>query len=252
MSTIDRNRVNSALPRLRTCSLNRRGQTQVSDREHEIRSRRLVFETLLEQRRLTAAVIASEDNFFYLTGYRTPSWALPGRPMFLLIRPGSPPLAIVNAAESDRIEALAVDVEPLANTAPERGEETPEGLDFGATAVNQLLKLVGSGAALGLELGAQMIPTLAPAVLDRIRESSRASTDVSSLLWQLRLIKSDAEIAALRRSEDALEAATSRRCRRPHRRILGRPRPPVRRVKPFAPTTGRLRKTRLGDESRPG
>src|SRR5262249_38606454 len=154
-------------------------------REHEIRGRRLALETLLEQQRLTAAVIASEDNFFYLTGYRTPSWALPGRPMLLIIRPDSPPLAIVSAAESDRIEALAVDVEPLPYPAPERGEETPRELDFGTTAVNWLLKLLGTGAALGLELGAQMIPKLAPVALDRIRESSRASTDVSSLLWQL-------------------------------------------------------------------
>lgn len=93
-------------------------RTEIS--QEEVAHRRLRFEAELERRDVAAAVIATPENFHYLTGYRSPSWALQARPMLLVIRPGQNAVAIVNAAEADRLAELAAGIEALGYSEPAR------------------------------------------------------------------------------------------------------------------------------------
>src|SRR2546427_11505728 len=60
---------------------------------------------------LGAAIIASEGNFLYLSGYQTHSWANKARPLVLVCARGASPVAIVSAGEAEDIQMDAVSVE---------------------------------------------------------------------------------------------------------------------------------------------
>jgi Xaa-Pro dipeptidase len=174
----------------------------------DVRARRERFDAELERRGAQAAVIASPESFQYLTGYRSPTWAMKARPMALVVRPGEQALALVNAAEAERVAEAAIAVEPVAYRQPsvvvaDGGVE----LEFMASVADQLVGLLGGLGVrrVGLELESHVVPRLSAAALDRLRGAAEP-VDVSRALWTLRLRKSDYEVALLRRAADALAA----------------------------------------------
>lgn len=178
--------------------------------QDEIVRRRDSLEAELERRGLAAAVIATPENFHYLTGYRSPSWALQARPTFLVIRPRQSAVAIVNAAEADRLDELTRGVEAHAYGEPIRSaSETPALLDFAPAALAHLQAVLQPlGRSIGFELGSQMIARIAFSAIEDIRrELALETSDVNPLLWTLRLQKSEAERDALRASAAALTSA---------------------------------------------
>jgi Xaa-Pro aminopeptidase len=173
----------------------------------EAKARRHRLEEQLEIHGIAAAVIANEQNFQYLTGYRTPSWALRGRPIFLVIRPGRSPAAVVNAGEEERIAELVPGLEALSYQRPKlvRSDDSAI-LDFAPAAVDQLRELLRPlGSRIGFELGSQMTPRIAVTALEELRRDLGVDlADITHLLWRIRLIKSRSEVELIRRSAAAL------------------------------------------------
>jgi Xaa-Pro aminopeptidase len=173
----------------------------------EANARRLRLEEQLDRDGVTAAVIANKQNFHYLTGYRTPSWALRARPIFLVVRPGKRPAAVVNAGEAERIAEHIPDVEPVTYQAP--ASVTADGytiLDFAPSAIDRLQELLRPlGNRVGFELGSQMTPRIPYSALHQIQQDLDLDlSDITAKLWRLRLTKSTSEIDLIRRAAQAL------------------------------------------------
>ncbi|MEP7020969.1 MAG: Xaa-Pro peptidase family protein [Pseudonocardiales bacterium] len=158
--------------------------------EYEARVSR--FQTRLSDRGLGGAILTSEANFSYFTGYH--SFA-PGstycRSVFAFIPTVGAPVLLVHAfPEADaRRDCWFDDVRSY------------DDLSFAPVAqVASIAAALGiRDAGVGMELGAEHRIGLTGNEFDEVRHALRPSpiTDVGDILWDLRLIKSEAEIALL-------------------------------------------------------
>jgi Xaa-Pro dipeptidase len=153
---------------------------------------------------LDALWLTSEPNYTYLSGHQTGMFAIKSRPLsFLLPREGEPALVI---ARSHLPRAAAT------SWVPDR-----RGYDgFEAEAVALLAEVVRArglaGARIGAELGHEQRPGISPLGLEalRARLPEARLVDAAPLLWRLRVRKSAAERACLRRAGAATGQAYDR------------------------------------------
>lgn len=158
--------------------------------EYEARVSR--FQTRLSDRGLGGAILTSEANFSYFTGYHSfAPWSTYCRSVFAFIPTVGAPVLLVHAfphADARR-DCWFDDVRSY------------DDLSFAPVAqVASIAAELGiTDARVGMELGAEHRIGLTGNEFDEVRHALLPSpiTDVGDILWDLRLIKSEAEIALL-------------------------------------------------------
>ena len=150
--------------------------------------------SLMRSAGLDALFVTSESNFRYLSGHVTPFWVSKSRPLFFILPREAPPVLLVtqNQVGVARATSWVEDVRSWEGF-------VKEGVDLLVSTLQELRLARGRiGAELGFEqrLGLPFQDFLA---LQRQVPDARF-VDAADLFWQMRLIKSDAEIAYLRRS----------------------------------------------------
>lgn len=165
------------------------------------------YETRIEQaQRLMAAAgidtlfLASEAEIRYFTGFRTLFWQSPTRPWFVLIPASGRPLAIIPEIGAALMRRCGI--------AEIRSWSAPAPEDDGISLLVEALK---GAAVIGTPMGHETHLRLPLADLDKLRRQLSAEwRDATSIIRQLRMVKSEAEIACLRRitaiASDAFDA----------------------------------------------
>ena len=178
--------------------------TEFSSEEFENRIERA--RVLMTDLRLDAFVVTSEENVEYLAGFLTDSWVTPTRPFyFLLPRSGNPTAIIPQGGELTW--QLSSWVERIVTWPAPRPEN--EGVD---EVVSEFRRIQRRYGRFGIELGPESrIGMTLGDVLKLIEEIKPTDiADCSGLCRELRIIKSDAEIARIRRAceiaSDAFDA----------------------------------------------
>lgn len=161
-------------------------------KEFEDRWRRA--RTLMEESRLDALLITSENNYRYLGGHVTPFWVSKSRPMFFLLPLRKDPVLFVTAGQVTGVEATSWvrDVRSWEGF-------VREGVDL---VVETLQELGLANGRVGAELGHEQRLGLPFADFMRLQSlvPQAQFVDAADLLWRLRVVKSAAEIEYLRRS----------------------------------------------------
>jgi Xaa-Pro aminopeptidase len=150
---------------------------------------------------IDALFISSECNYRYLSGHVTPFWVSKSRPMFFLLPLSAAPILFVTNSQIPTVRATS----PVADVRAWEGFVGP-GIDLLEGALTELGLTAGR---IGAELGEEQRLGLPYAdfvdLQDRLPRS--AFVDAAELLWGLRVVKSPAEIAYLRRSAEIASAA---------------------------------------------
>ena len=161
-------------------------------KEFEDRWRR--SRTLMEESRLDALFVTSENNYRYLSGHVTPFWVSKSRPMFFLLPLRKDPILFMTAGQITAAEATSWvrDVRSWEGF-------VREGVDL---VVDSLRELGLAGGRVGAELGHEQRLGLPFADFMRLQSllPQAQFVDAADLLWRLRIVKSAAEIEYLRRS----------------------------------------------------
>ena len=143
---------------------------------------------------IDALLITSESNYRYLSGHVTPFWVSKSRPMFMLLPLHSEPILFVTNSQVPTVQATS----PVGRRARlgglrRAGDRPAGGRPERARAGGRPdRRRVGEEQRLGLPY-ADFVD-----LQDRLPRS--AFVDAAEALWDLRIIKSPAEIAYLRRS----------------------------------------------------
>ncbi len=178
----------------------------------DVMSRRDRLAVSMGRHSIDAAVIASEGNFLYLSGYQTHSWANKARPLVFVCARGAAPVAIVSAGEAESIHIDAVGVESRPYLDPRAVErEGYRELDFMMAASDVVIDVLSTlrPKRVGFELSSHFLPGLSIAALNYIRERLPRTqfSDVSPVLWALRRHKTPFEITKLRQAATVLGRA---------------------------------------------
>jgi Xaa-Pro aminopeptidase len=180
-----------------------------SEREKSVRRRREGLMTVMSKARLDWIVIGSQANFFFVTGYHTPTWQFPLRPLFLLLGADGAAQAIVSKAEAEQVCAGGVDLTaaPYVDPLPVEQDGLIELQHVEAAQQVVIRELRARGAKrVGLELAAappsHMTPRFAEAIVREVE-----IVDVSMQLSSLRRIKDTVDLAGLRIAGAALGRA---------------------------------------------
>lgn len=122
--------------------------------EMQLRFRRA--QRFLRAARLDAVVLCTEANFYYFTGFLSPFWQSPTRPMFLLVsssEAAKAPIALVPGIQAETVAQITWLGEKNVRTWP-----APRPEDDGVTLlIAEILKLgaVGKSGAGGADSGRQ-------------------------------------------------------------------------------------------------
>jgi Xaa-Pro dipeptidase len=138
---------------------------------------------------MDALFVSTEAEMRYFTGFRTPFWQSPTRPWFLVLPATGDPIAVIPSIGEDLMRRTWVkDIRTWASPAPE-----DEGIS--------LLKEVLMGARrIGMPMGQEASLRMPPGDFDRLKQVLNAEfCDATPLVRGLRMVKSEAEIAIIRR-----------------------------------------------------
>ena len=176
---------------------------QPTGREDEVRRRRRALVDALDARGIGAALVASEGNFSYLSGYGSPTWANSARPMGLVVTAAGDCAAIVSEGEAESVRRLGVDVDPIVYREPRAHDGAWP--NYAHALVDLVCDRIDRTDRLAVELVPPSIGNLVPGVVHAIADRVGAVlTDVGAILWPLRLRKSDFELGRLRVASEAL------------------------------------------------
>lgn len=141
---------------------------------------------------LDAILITAQTNFQYVTGYRTPAWAIRSRPLMAILRAHGDPVAVVSTTHAVELEAERV----VRDLRAYEGFEEDAANRLVATIREEGLDRAKWGVEEGLE---QRLGLPLQRWVDVCRALPEAQfEDGSAVLWQARMIKSEAEIVRLR------------------------------------------------------
>ena len=154
--------------------------------EYEYRLEKI--QSIMHKNKIDILLITSEYLMRYFTGFSTQFWQSPTRPWYLIIPMNGLPKAVIPEIGSTAMQRTCV---KEIHTWP-----SPNPQDEGISLVLKLLKEVPSTfKRIGAELGKEM--TLRMPIIDFFYLQSNLSMeliDASPILWNLRMIKSNAEI----------------------------------------------------------
>lgn len=177
----------------------------------DVRRRRQALREAMDQHGIDAALITSEPNFTYLTGYVTASWANRSRPTGLIVlRDEDAAIGVLSAAEAESLTSLGVDVEcaPVVDPLARPGDGA--GVDYAHAVAHVLAEQLARRAVrrVATELGAPDIGGLPHDALTAVGDALDAQlTPVGPLLWPLRRRKSAFEVDCAARAATALGTA---------------------------------------------
>lgn len=168
----------------------------------EYRDRLHRAQRLMAERDLAALLVTTEMNFRYFSGLHTQSWVMPTRPMFLILPAGRDPVAVIPTGSfvGMRQQSWVTDIRTWPAPTPE---------DDGVTLlVDALREVTGGDGRIGAELGHET--QIRMPLLDYLRVEKaivpRAFVDASALMFRLRMVKSQAEIARVRAAATIVSA----------------------------------------------
>ncbi|HKG37536.1 MAG TPA: Xaa-Pro peptidase family protein [Conexibacter sp.] len=171
-----------------------------ADSARDARARLARVQERLVEERFDAAVLASEANFTYVTGYTTPSWAMTARPLTVVVEPDRC-TAVVGSLDAEPLAAACPWLEIVPYTDP--SIRRLDGLclaDFAASAVELIAGVLdGRGVRrLGIEASAPSASGLPHASLLALAAALGVELhDVAPVLWRLRQIKTPYELDRL-------------------------------------------------------
>jgi Xaa-Pro aminopeptidase len=147
-------------------------------------------------------MLADEHNIRYFSGFFTPFWQSPTRPWFLLVPADGQPVAVIpRIGEKCMARTWIGDIRTWSSPHPD---------DDGVTLLAETIgQLAGDAPAIGLMQGRETSLRMPLADFDRLRNllSGADWRDATSLVQRLRAVKSEAEIAKIRRSCHAASRA---------------------------------------------
>lgn len=159
--------------------------------EFELRTRRA--QEIMGRHSLDALLVTSPPNVRYFTGFDTQFWESPTRPWFVVVpREGAPVAVIPEVGAPEMALTWISDIRTWPAPRPE-----DDGTSLLAAAIAALPRRFGRiGAELGREMALRMPVTQFFALRDRLNGIEIA--DGSPCLWQIRMVKSEAEVAHIR------------------------------------------------------
>ncbi|MBT6118595.1 MAG: aminopeptidase P family protein, partial [Rhodospirillaceae bacterium] len=152
---------------------------------------------LMARARLDAVLVSTEANLGYLSGFSSQlPWLTPARPWYFLLPRRGEPVGIIpdSGVDAWRATSWVADLRTWRSPNPEN-----EGLDLIAAAIADLKSRYGR---VGFELGPESRLGFPVADLLRLKEmiGPVEMADGSGVLREVRMIKSPAEIARIRRA----------------------------------------------------
>ena len=148
---------------------------------------------LMTQKNLDILLITSPQNFRYFTGLNSYFWESPTRPWFLLLSINNDPLAIVPS-----IGKTALQNTWIKNI---QTWQSPNPNDEGISSLQDaILSINEKGCSIGCELGKESYLRITYNDFIKLNNSltKHRFIDASSLIWKLRMIKSDNEISKMK------------------------------------------------------
>jgi Xaa-Pro dipeptidase len=149
----------------------------------------------MAQHRLDGLLLTSMDNIRYFIGVDSTFWESYTRPWFVLVPATGTPLAII--PEIGRAIVEKTWIKEIRSWPSPRPED--EGTSLVVSAISHLRRRHGRvGAELGFELRLGMPVTQLDAIIGGLKGVE--IVDGASLIWQLRMIKSPAEVSKIKRA----------------------------------------------------
>ena len=138
-------------------------------------------------------VLSTPQNFRYFSGFNSQFWESPTRPFFLVVPREGKPIGVVPSIGGPALETTWVtEIKTWAAPCPE---------DDGVSLMNNVLSsLPRRFGKIGWEMGRESVIRMPIIDFDWLRKdiSGIQFVDASPLIWGLRMIKSDREIAKVR------------------------------------------------------
>lgn len=186
----------------------------------EYRQRVSRMQKALDEHGLDAAVVTSKENVIYFSGLRTVSWISKHR-LIATVIPRDPSHDVISIVPESLLEVARAsswveDVRPWGGWR-EKGAE-PDVIAAIARACHEC----GAGSGrVGIEIGYGHRNNMTQEQLEELRQALPQATigDAGAAIWDVRLIKSEGEIAAIREACRATDCAFER--------VLGELRPGV-------------------------
>jgi len=138
-------------------------------------------------------VLSTPQNFRYFSGFNSQFWESPTRPFFLVVPREGKPIGVVPSIGGPALETTWItEIKTWAAPCPE---------DDGVSLMNNVLSsLPRRFGKIGWEMGRESVIRMPIIDFDRLRKdiSGIQFVDASPLIWGLRMVKSDREIAKVR------------------------------------------------------
>jgi Xaa-Pro aminopeptidase len=158
----------------------------------ECQARRAAAQRAMADRGIDAIWIGTEANFIYFTGVATPSFASRTRPISLLLPANGEPVVVIARSHVAHIERTT----SVTDVRGFNGFE-PEAID---TLVDAIHDLGLDQGRIGMELGEELRLPVSMLGLQDIQQRLAGVTwiDAAPLVWDLRKVKSAAEVQVLK------------------------------------------------------
>ena len=159
----------------------------------EFETRLFKAQKIMHRVKLDAIWITTPHNIRYFTGFDSQFWESPTRPWFLVIPAEGLPIAVIpEIGASEMSQTWINDIRSWPSPKPE-----DDGISLLANTINELPNKFNS---IGAELGREM--SLRMPVIDfmKLRDClERQVIDGSPALWEMRMVKTEAEIDRIRK-----------------------------------------------------
>jgi Xaa-Pro aminopeptidase len=168
--------------------------------------------TAMEAAGIDGLLLTSKENVAYFGGIRTIGWTSKHRPLGVLVpAAGDQPVVMVLPETLMDVAEASAWVNELRPWGGWQRPDAPRDPIVGIAAAAEELG-IGAGSTLGLELGYGQRVGMSQSDFSGLHERLAGVnlTDAGPLLWRLRMIKSSAEIEALRAACDATSRAFQR------------------------------------------
>ncbi len=140
-------------------------------------------------------VLSTPQNFRYFSGFDSQFWESPTRPFFIVVPRAGRPLAVVPSIGGPAMDTTWItDVRTWPAPCPE-----DDGVSLMDSVLSDLPRRFGR---IGWEMGRESIIRMPIVDFDRLRANIGGIefVDASPLIWGLRMVKSELEIAKLRQA----------------------------------------------------
>jgi len=169
----------------------------------EFETRMTLAQAAMTAAGLDAILLCTEAELRYFSGFRTQFWQSPTRPWFLVLPRNGAPIAVIPEIGADLMARTWVD--------DIRTWASPDPVDDG---VSLLAGVLSGFDKVGLPMGQEASLRMPLGDFYRVQQRSNVTfVDCSNLIKAIRIVKSDAEIAILRKicqiGSTAFDTATS-------------------------------------------